>query len=532
MDSTYLRRLSTPPRIAAMVLAGTAGLLLLTLTNPSEGQSKGDLGSVGVGVRATDGGALTDHAVSLARNPDGARSLAPTVAPKGGPVEAATQETSLDGVDSIASVWAIVDDLDQLAAARTDYHARAIAPIQRLERILGQLQKGTEADRTVVDALVAEVIRDEGRDPLVRGAVWLASADHVEAGLHREVFADWLHRATLGSGELARAALLAASRRSSASTCAGPIDLVDLLQADVPPQITVPGLYPLAFEGALEGPEADSLAAWVGFDDPRRERLATSLPADLMGSNGAELFDYLVTAEMGFVLWGLGGAESDEIATQVVAELQLDGVDLTRAPLLARTAALLTHSLGDCSGVYFDAILRLDSSKHPMHRSLNRLFLRRNRGPISLAQMAQIERLKYTTDSAGEAELIVALNTVENQVANLADADPLRRQETLDYLSMISTDVLVPGDARALALKAIAKSGAWEEFRVSAERVLGEGGSLELHAIAIFTLYDNARQDPERASVAIAALQRFRSGRAPATLISSIDEFIRRLDSI
>jgi hypothetical protein len=292
----------------------------------------------------------------------------------------------------------------------------------------------------------------------------------------------------------------------------------------------LPGFYPIALDRVASDAACDLIRQWLDAADPRKElfRLSTTAPpADL---DLAAAGDYFVTVEVLYCVWGGQCLVKPAIAQAVLQEALLEGPNLQDRNLVCvRAANFLVASLAMCTDTFFEAAGRIGMSTNPIVSSLAHDLDGLVSEGLGIATMARIESLRYSADPQEKVDLILTLTTVGNNLARMERQDAQQRGMALDYLAGLVEDVGVAEDARASALTAIARDGAWSSIERAATLGLKRDGPLLLSAIALSTLMANVRANPGHSSDALQLLQNFSDQGLPPQTQQAVDKYIAEL---
>lgn len=460
------------------------------------------------------------------RRDDSAASL-----PAGNARAPAGEVGELAAPDDEHRVAGILARLYELARDPTTYHRRALPVIDELSRTCeGRLAADMDSGRpTVLDELMVSVVKEPGAPTLVRGAVFLALAAHLSESAFSETFVDWTFGDPGMPLELLRTAALAATRRGAPAPCRSPLSLERLAQLPVSEGTPMPGIYPLLLDRIAPTYACVALRRWLDADDSLRHWFRPSSdppPADLDLSAAA---DYLVTVEVLICVWGHQSLVDSVIESAVVAEALMEGADQPDATFeRVRAAQFVVHSLALCSSIFYDAGSRAASSGDRAVSGLARTMQRMAVGGIGNALVERIEGLRYSQGASDVGKLVLILRDVGENLGR-ADQGALEHQMALDYLEWLAADPGVDERARATALTAIVRSGAWEDVQRATKAALLRRDGETLGAVALTSLAAEAEKSPEQRAEVVALLREVLEKGVSSGLRSSVDQYLIEL---
>lgn len=411
--------------------------------------------------------------------------------------------------------WDLVAQLEDLAREPKTFHLAALPVIDRLTEVCSI---GTSASDPASAADVGQVladlqrivVADPERNPLVRGAVFLALAPVIPDVAFHGTFTEWLSGHSSVPLELVRTAALAAARIGTPSPCRYPLALTKLGTLPNFGAPELPGFYPLELDRLASGRACDAIRRWLDLDDPRRKLFRLDSGAPPVAADLGPAGDYFVTVEVLLCVWGHRSLEDTVVERALLQEARVDIEPLSERSLVSlRAANFLVLALARCNEAFLDfAVAMASREDDPLSDLL---------GPIQgvlgeelgLVTLTRLERLRYSERSSDKADLTLALAELRVDFLRGEAHDPEQRALLLEYLCGLVSDPGLSSTVRMSAINAVAAGGSWPALRVSAAASFQSGAPLDLAAMVLEPLLAQARSDPDQRAEALALLRQF-----------------------
>jgi len=472
---------------------------------------------------------------TLLRPADSASRTAPgTPAPSGDVALAHSADERAASLDAGKDAWGIVARLEDLAREPRTFHAAALPVIELLTKtcsidVQNRSRMGASATTPIVQDLLQKVVSNPDRTTLVRGAVFLSLASLLTESEFWGTFTAWYSARPSAPLELLRTAALAASRIGSPSPCGSSVSLKRLAALQTEGAATLPSCYPIVLDRLASERACDSIRAWLDADDPRRDLFRLSAGAPPADFDPASAQDYFVTVEILFCVWGQQCLQDPGVEREVLREAFLESDKQEgRSVLFFRAANFLVFSLARCNDSLRNATLKVASSQDPILVTVARSMESMVDG-IGLANLATIERLRYSSEPVDVATLALILVDIGKGLGDLHSLDGEQLTTALDYLGGLVGDVGIDEKVRATALNVVARSGSWPAFKRLTAACLESDPPELVAATAFTTLMAEARSDPSRRVDAAQLLMQLSDDKLSTGMRSAVDEYIAKL---
>lgn len=425
-------------------------------------------------------------------------------------------------------VWALVAQLEALARAPTSFHAKALPVIERLtaaceRRAERDASPGTSPDAknatdvgansSIWDDLLARVVRDAGRDPLVRGAVYLATATGLAESAFWPVFDEWLAQSEPVQLELVRAAALASTLKGEPSDCSRKLALRALAALPREDDSAAPGVYPLVLGSIAPAGAGAALRRWLDASDPRKELFRLGAPAPTDEGDRRAASDYFVTAELVFCVWAHQCLRDSLVERELVRVLLMEDAD-SQPPnvLLPRAAHFVAHSLAECNRDLRRAVDLASTSSSSLVKSLSKMMRSLNVAGLNDELLERIEQLRYATSRREVSKLVGLVVEAGESLGALSHSATGEREQALEYLLGLAEDPAVESTARGVALTILFDGATWDETLSVARKTLMRGAEPLYCSMAIGRLQAGVEQRAERLGEVLALLGQVASG--------------------
>lgn len=431
--------------------------------------------------------------------------------------------------------WALVARLEELARSPETFHAAALPVIDLLTQVCSteaSAQESASAADTgaVVEELQRIVVADPQREPMVRGAAFLALAPLVSEAEFWGTFTEWLSGHSSVPLELVRTAALAAARSGSPSPCRFPLPLAKLNALPTLGAPRLPGFYPLALDRIASGRACDEIRRWLDIDDPRRKLFRLGSGGPPAGLDLESAGDYFVTVEILLCVWGHRSLEDTVVERALLQEAHFTLDTLSERSLVSlRAAHFSVLALARCNEAFFDFAVAMASDEDaPLSDLLGEIqgALGEELWPVTLALL---ERLRYSQRSIDRADLTSALERLKDDFGRQPAYDVEQRASTVVYLCGLANDPEVYAMARASAVRAVVRSGDWTGILEAASACFRPGAPDEMAAMVLPALMKEARSNPARRGDVLRLLRQFSDSARSTALKFGIDAYIAEL---
>ena len=480
----------------------------------SQGRSQRVLGGTSA---PSSGGERGREEVSSLRSASSTRSPTPEGTT---PTQVAAEARDDVGkTDSLTAAWTLVRRLEVLAQTPDQFHEPALP----LLRALGDLCQATSdrngASPSLRSQLVDRVIRDELRDPLVRGAVFLGLAPHLSPKAFRTLFDTWA-RDRWGSRELLRSAALAAAARGSDSSCTTRIDLGQLQELPTVGDVAIPKIYRLLLTSVVDRDSADVLFEVLLDPSSLVQRIEATQELPASGDAFAAA-DAIIAREVILLVLGHRSLVDAELQNYVVSNAGVDSlaggfsVDL-------RAAQFLIHNLSTCSERYADVASRSADSAMPIVAGVSRMVRDASGGPLDLDELSRLHSLRWSPELSKQTDFMMELTTLGERLERGDGGDP-RRAEFAGFLREIVNDVSEAEGVRMAAMNSLRLSREWTVAIDTASDALRLYSSKALKALAISALAEAATGDASQRTAVLKVLDAAQASTTEAWLIRELE---------
>lgn len=428
-------------------------------------------------------------------------------------------------------------ELKALIAAPESYHRRALPIVDRMSDWIGQASKKSEQGDLRAGGeprleRPTRALHDTQLHPLVRGAVFIALAPHLQENqfqLLLDEYARWSPDAEL---ELVRCAALAASRRGDASPCDSAISLAKLKALPTASAELLPGYFEFELDRVLRSESEVTLRSWLEAPDPRRKLfdLQGAHPSSQEGLRAAA--DYFATFELVYCVWSRCCLIDGAVQNQIQSDALLEQPNTARGGLVSlRAAHFVLQSMAQCSPALSLAAAQAISSRNELVSGVARSVNKGLGCETAASFIERAESLRYSRELADEASLIRWIGGAEAALSGDSTSKKADRELVLSYVSTLVADPQLADPCRAKALQVLSSAASWSESVPALRSVLLQERSEVLVAVAIGLLAEHANSDADRRGEVLELLRKSESSLAATSMRSSVQTYIARLSN-